>query len=155
MGRASRECCLDLNISHPQDLLHTLSKNLLAPCAYPVPFPAREHIHQPIPPLASHQPPHGIYNFCASLRDIVLAIEPGGVPEGGAEKWALMFKGPVAKGERAPIMGEWWTSVVDHRAGRDVLAKVKGEKEDDRGLLEILAEDGDKFGEFSARVLAS
>lgn len=77
----------------------------------------------------------------------MLAIEPGtAVLDEVPEKWALMFRGPVAKGERIPVMGDWWTSVVDHRMGRELLQKVKKEG-DDRGLLEVLAEGGDKFGE--------
>jgi hypothetical protein len=58
--------------------------NLLAPCAYPNPLPGLSLIRQPIPPLPSHLPPHAIYTFCESLRDLLWSQESGRV---GALRW--------------------------------------------------------------------
>ncbi|WVQ71703.1 hypothetical protein IAR50_001244 [Cryptococcus sp. DSM 104548] len=88
------------------DTIHLFSENLLVPVQYPNPIPARASFNLPQPPLPQRYPPHAIYNFCASLYDILLKVQPSA--SGGkfdAERWALMQK--TTQG------GEWFSGAVD------------------------------------------
>ncbi|RSH91959.1 hypothetical protein EHS25_009329 [Saitozyma podzolica] len=130
------------------DLLHMFADNLLAPCAYPNPLPGLSLIRQPIPPLPSHLPPHAIYTFCESLRDLLLAVESGvGASRSAAlERWGLMQKTPASG--QAGTGGEWFTSAVDPRAIEEIKGKMKkeGKEVDEGGMLPTLAATGDNFG---------
>ncbi|OCF54114.1 hypothetical protein L486_08308 [Kwoniella mangroviensis CBS 10435] len=123
------------------DTIHLFSENLLVPCQYPNPVPARAQFHLPVPPLPSHFPPHIIYNFCASMHSLLLEIEPKGGHDGvSIERWALTQKTPQA--------GEWFTSAVDSR-------EVQKRKGKDGDLLESLAAKGDSFANANAISLQS
>ncbi|WVQ98746.1 hypothetical protein IAU59_005877 [Kwoniella sp. CBS 9459] len=117
----------DLSWEKLVDMVHVLSENLLVPCQYPNPVPARSQFHIPVPPLPAHLRPHGIYNFCASLYSLLLEVEPGSASDSGVhvERWALTQKTPQA--------GEWFTSAVDVRE-----AAKRGEA----GSMASIAESG-------------
>nr|XP_019042668.1 hypothetical protein I302_08372 [Kwoniella bestiolae CBS 10118]OCF21598.1 hypothetical protein I302_08372 [Kwoniella bestiolae CBS 10118] len=123
------------------DIIHLFSENLLVPCQYPNPVPARAQFHLPMPPLPSHFRPHIIYNFCASMHSLLLEIEPRVGNDGVfVERWALMQKTPQA--------GEWFTSAVDVR-------EVQKRKGEESNLLESMAERGDAFANGNAISLQS
>ncbi|WVF72166.1 hypothetical protein IAT40_006978 [Kwoniella sp. CBS 6097] len=127
----------DLTWNALADVIHVLSENLLVPCQYPNPVPARFQFHMPVPPLPSHLRPHGIYNFCASLYSLLVEIEPESTIAGGidVERWALT--------QKTPQTGEWYTSAVDVRE-----TAKKGEA----GLLANIAESGSSFVDSAPKV---
>lgn len=136
--------------TYHQDILHLFAENLLVPCSYPNPMPSLAQFHQPIPPLPSHYRPHVIYNFCATLRALMLRIEPESrsrLDPQTAEKWALVQKLPGAMNGTSNA-GEWFSSVVDPRMTEITLASLKKEDENVNSVLEKFASTGDKFGEF-------
>lgn len=130
------------------------SENLLVPCAYPNPMPTLKNFNLPVPPLPSHLPPHVIYNFCASIHSLMRHIAPSNSNFSAAidqdrlstkqQRWALMQKTPSSHGL---VGGEWFTASVDLREAESLLKTVKKEDVENKSLLEILAESGDKFGE--------
>lgn len=139
------------NTAHVKNTLHQFSEHLLLPCSYPNPVPSLARIHLPVPPLPSHFAPLTVYSFCAALTRLLLQVEPpaddtAGPPNSAPiERWALMQKTPG--NGLGSAGGEWFTAPANLREVEAARKKLGVRKEET--LIETLAKEGNKFGEFS------
>ena len=104
-------------------------------------MPPLDRFHLPVPPLASHYPPHAIYNFCASLHSLMARIQPSNLDASSSTRWALVQMTPG---------GDVFTSPADPRMEDAAARKL----DVDSTLLETLAESNG-FGNATAVTLQS